>query len=130
MFDNYIFTEGSCRNFAEGGKTGYELSTLISYYRGIPFSMIHDVRVEADGVAEPREALSFSVDRERWYSLAELETMVNDKWEYGTQGWIRVERAGGLAAGEHEVKLTMTTRVAYIPVPFSGSRTRRVKIAR
>jgi len=130
MFDNYIFTEGSCRNFAEEGKTaGYELSTLISYYRGIPFSMIHDVQVETDGIAEPREALSFSVDRERWFSLTELETMVNDKWEYGTQAWIRVAKAGGLAAGEHEVKLTMTTRVAYIPVPFSGTRARRVRIA-
>jgi hypothetical protein len=129
MFDNYIFSEGSCRNFQDGGRTvGYELSTLISYYRGIPLSMVHDLQVEVDGRPEPRESISFSSDGRIWFSLAEIETVTASKWEYGQQGRIRVLRPGGLAAGEHEVKLTVTIRVAYIPVPFSGTRTRRVKI--
>ena len=49
MFDNYVFTEGTCRNITEGDKViGFELKTLITYYRGIPCSMIHDIKVKDD----------------------------------------------------------------------------------
>lgn len=129
MFDNYIFTKGSCRNVEdEGKKLGYELSTLISYYRGIPLSMIHDLEVKVDGKLEAPESLRFSADNEHWFSLAELETASSYKWEYGQPGTIRILKDGGLSKGKHEVSLTVTIRVAYIPVPFSGSRTRTVEI--
>ena len=41
MFDNNVFIENSCVNTEEAGQvTGYELQTHITYYRGIPLSMI------------------------------------------------------------------------------------------
>ena len=129
MFDNYIFTKDSFRNIEKGGwKIGYEVSTLIPYYRGIPLSMVHDLEVATDGKPEPKDSLRFSPDGEHWFGLSEMETVTAYKWEYGRQGRIRVLRPEGLPKGEHEIKLTVTIRVAYIPVPFSGSRTRQVKV--
>lgn len=45
MFDNYVFTEGTCKNVEKENKiAGFQLQSLISYYRGIPCSMIHDIK--------------------------------------------------------------------------------------
>ncbi len=130
MFDAYVFTEGTCQNTEQNGQiTGFQLKTLITYYRGIPCSMIHDIKVSVDGTEVARENIHFSPDGKDFFTLEELETVTTYKWEYGEQGTVFVACPGGLSKGEHEVTLTTTIRVAYIPVPFSGTRTRKVKIA-
>ena len=130
MFDTYVFTEGSCKNVERDGRiVGFSLQSLITYYRGIPCSMIHDIKVVVDGQDMKKEAIRFSPDGEDYFTLEELETVTSYKWEYGEQGTIFVEQDGGLPAGDHEVTLSIAVRVAYIPVPFGGSRTRTVRIA-
>lgn len=129
MFDNYIFTENTFRNVeADGEICGFELKTLIPYYRGIPYSMIHDIRVQVDAKPIDREKIRFSADGQDWFTLGELETVTTYKWEYGQQGIIRVAEPGGLAPGKHRVGLTMVVRTAYIPVPIEGSRTREIMV--
>lgn len=131
MFDAYVFTEGSARNVTdETGKiAGFQVETLITYYRGIPMSMIHDVELEVDGEQVPREELVISVDGDEWFTLLEAETVTTRRWEYGDQLVVRWLHEGGLAAGSHQVTLRLRIRVAYIPVPFGGERTRTVEIA-
>lgn len=130
MFDNYVFSEGSCKNVSdkEGKVIGFEMKTLITYYRGIPLSMVHDVQVKVDGVKVPRESIKFSVNGEDYFTLREMETVTAYRWEYGEEATVFVEKEGGLSKGEHEVSLTTVSRVSYIPVPFSGTRTRKVII--
>lgn len=131
MFDNNVFIEGSCKNVEENGKvTGYELQTYITYYRGIPLSMVNDIRVETDGIKEARENIRCSVDGgEYWFTLDEMETVVGHKWEYGEPMTVKVIKDGGLASGIHQVKLTVIVRTAYIPVPLEGVKERIVEIA-
>lgn len=131
MFDNYVFSEGTCKNvLSQDGKVnGFEIKTLITYYRGIPLSMVHDVKVEVDGIEVPRESIKFSPNGVDYFTLDEMETVTTYKWEYGVEATVFVETEGGLSKGEHEVKLTTVIRVAYIPVPFEGTRTRKVTIA-
>lgn len=131
MFDNNVFIEGTCKNTVENeAVVGYELQTYITYYRGIPLSMVNDIRVETDGVPEARESLLCSVDGgEYWFTLDEMETVVGHKWEFGEPMIVRVKKEGGLAAGTHQVKLTVIVRTAYIPVPLEGSKERTVEIA-
>jgi len=63
MFDNNVFIVGSCKNTSENGAvTGYELQTHITYYRGIPLSMVNDISVTTDGETVPRTDLRCSVD--------------------------------------------------------------------
>ena len=55
MFDNYVLSNGEVKNIVSdreenrGEIVGYEMKTLIYYYRGIPLSMVHDVEVQIDG---------------------------------------------------------------------------------
>ena len=129
MFDNNVFINGTCRNTVENGAViGYELQTNITYYRGIPMSMIEFINVAVDGVEAPVENIRISVDENDWFTLKEAETVTTYKWEYGEPLYIRV-LGEGLTAGEHKVKLTVATRTAYIPVPLVGIKERDVVIA-
>ena len=130
MFDNNVFIEGTLKNVEDGGSViGYELQTNITYYRGIPLSMIEYIKVSADGVEEDAGSIRISTDREDWFTLKEAETVTSYKWEYGEPLYIRVLKEGGLPSGKHKVKLTVATRTAYIPVPLEGIREREVEVA-
>ena len=131
MFDNNVFIEGTCKNTVEDGHvTGFEMQTFITYYRGIPLSMVNDIRVAVDGEPVPREDIRCTVDGgEYWFTLDEMTTVVGHKWEYREPMTVRVIKDGGLSAGEHLVKLTVIVRTAYIPVPLEGNKERTVQIA-
>ncbi|QGF23423.1 C-glycoside deglycosidase beta subunit domain-containing protein [Raineyella fluvialis] len=129
MFDSYVFTEGSARNITEGEEViGFQLETLITYYRGIPLSMVHDVELVVDGVDVPRDEIVISPNGTDWFTLDEATTVTTYRWEYGTPLHVRRLLPGGLPAGEHEITLRLKIRVAYIPVPFGGERTRLVTV--
>lgn len=129
MFDNYVFSEGTCKNYEIDGKVeGFEMKTRITYYRGVPCSMIHCVSVELDGTEIDPKALSFSPNQIDFFPIHELSTLTTYKWEYGEEALVRVKLEGGLQAGEHEVTLTTGIRTAYIPVPLVGSKTRKVTV--
>lgn len=130
MFDNNVFIEGSCKNtVVNDAVTGYEMQTHITYYRGIPLSMVNDIRIKTDGQEVPREDIRCSVDEgEYWFTLDEMKTVIGHKWEYGEPMTVRVVKAGGLEKGEHQVELTVIVRTAYIPVPLEGVQTRTVII--
>ncbi|RCA11202.1 C-glycoside deglycosidase beta subunit domain-containing protein [Enterococcus durans] len=124
MFDGNVLKEKSFKNITEAGKTtGFEVQTNITYYRGIPLSMINNIRVFVDGREVPREDIRFSVDKVDWFTLDELKTVTSYKWEYNVAATVRVLQDGGLAKGKHDIKLNVITRTAYIPIPLSGERT-------
>ncbi len=128
MFDNYVFTDNSARNVnTEDGGTAFQVETLITYYRGIPLSMVHDVELVVDGGDVPRDEVVISPNGADWFTLDEATTVTTYRWEYGTPLYVRWLN-GGLPGGEHEVTLRLKVRVAYIPVPFGGERTRAVRI--
>ena len=130
MFDSNVFTEGSLKNFTDNNTvSGYEMQTNITYYRGIPLSMIEYIHVSRDGEMENDDDIRISIDQKDWFTLKEAETVTTYKWEYGEPLYIRVIKEGGLSSGTHKIKLTVATRTAYIPVPLEGSCERDVRIA-
>lgn len=131
MFDNNVFIENSCHNVVEDGKvSGFALKTYITYYRGIPLSMVNNIHVKVDGLEIPREQILFSADEgTNWFTLFEMETVTAYKWEYNVPASIYVKQEGGLKPGAHEVTLIVNVRTAYIPVPLVGEKTRTVEIA-
>ncbi|HJB88816.1 MAG TPA: hypothetical protein IAA14_05340 [Candidatus Blautia excrementigallinarum] len=129
MFENNVFLKDSCKNVVENGEIiGYEMKTHITYYRGIPLSMVNFVAVEVDGVKVPEEDIRFTADEIDWFTLKEMETVATIKWEYGVPATVRVLQKGGLSKGTHEVSLTVSTRTAYIPIPLEGTMKRTVTI--
>ncbi len=130
MFDNNVFIKDTCKNVEENGNIiGFEMKTFITYYRGIPLSMINFLAVEVDGEKVPQEDIRFTPDGIDWFTLDEMKTVSAIKWEYGTPGVVRVMKEGGLSKGTHQVHLTVCTRTAYIPIPLEGNMTREVTIA-
>lgn len=129
MFDNYVWSDGKIENGLQvRGKTGFAVKTLITYYRSIPLSMLHDLQLIVDGQPIDREKLMFSPDGSEWFTLNEMSTMPATKWEYGDEGLVFGEVEGGLTPGEHTITLKVVIRTAYIPVPVGGERTRTVVI--
>jgi hypothetical protein len=131
MFDNYVLKDNSLKNIVKNNDViGYEVQTFITYYRGIPLSMVHDIQLEVDDQPVDRDNILFSPDGETFFTLDEMETVTTYKWEYGDPGTIFVNQLGGLTEGKHKVKLTQVSRVPYIPVPFSGTRTKEMKVTK
>lgn len=129
MFDNYLYIKDTTKNVEKDGEvTGFELQTYITYYRGIPLSMIHELKVSVDNEPVNPEDIMFSPDRTEYFTLKELETCSTYRWEYGDLGTIYVKKPGGLSKGKHDVSFTLAIRVAYIPVPFGASKTRTIEI--
>lgn len=131
MFDNNVFIEGSCKNVLSQDRViGYEMQTHITYYRGIPLSMVNNIRVTTDATEVPREDIRCTVDGgENWFTLDEMKTVVEHKWEFGEPMTVRVLKDGGLVKGTHEIDLNVIVRTAYIPVPLDGHMTRKVEIS-
>ncbi|NIZ09155.1 DUF6379 domain-containing protein [Pseudooceanicola sp. HF7] len=115
MFDHHIICEEGFRNVSDAGSvTGFEFQARLPYYRGLGLSMVEDLSVSVDGVEVPREDIRFSV-RDRSWTLDELETCYDDRWNFGERATIFVKRAGGLAAGRHQLKLSERLRISYLP---------------
>lgn len=123
MFDNYVWCDEKVNVVTDmNGKSGFVLNTLITYYRGIPLSMIDNFKVFIDGVEVDREKIKFCPNGEDWFTLNEMETITTYRWEYGVEGKVFVEYEE-LIKGNHEITLKQSIRVAYIPVPFGGEKT-------
>lgn len=126
MFDENVFIKDSAADVVEAGEvTGFQLKTFITYYRGIPLSMVRGVHVWIDDEEVPDEDLRFSVDEEEWFTLDELKTVSDLKWEFANPATVKVVKPGGLQ-GKHRIKLNIVTVTAYIPVPLSGFQEREV----
>lgn len=130
FFDYYAFSEGSCKNVVrDGAVIGFELKTRITYYRGVPLSMINGIEIRVDNQLIDKKKMRFTPNGEDWFSLSEMETVTSTKWEFGEEATIFVEQEGGLTPGEHKILLRTTITVAYAPINFMGERTRIVNIA-
>lgn len=130
MFDEMIIREGSVRNVvdADGAVTGFSFATHIPYYRGLGLSMIEVPEVAVDGVAVSEEDLRFTYNGVT-RTFAELADVSDVRWELRTFATITVLRAGGLAAGEHEIFVNLRLRVSYLPVLSENRCTRTVTVA-
>ncbi|MBU6267053.1 MAG: hypothetical protein KGN34_05885 [Sphingomonadales bacterium] len=109
MMDNKMIVEGSLQS-VEGG---FAFLGRLPYYRGLGLSMVEDIAVTVDGVAIPRADIRFSV-RGKTYTLDEMETVYDDRWNFGEKALITALN-GGLAPGEHRIEFAVRNRVSYLP---------------
>ena len=109
MMDKLMIVEGSLEN-VDGG---FAFLGRLPYYRGLGLSMIENIEVTVDGEVLPREAIRFSV-RGKTYTLDQMETVYDDRWNFGEKAQI-IALNGGLAAGQHKVEMAVRYRVSYLP---------------
>jgi Domain of unknown function (DUF6379) len=127
MFDRYMICEDTVRNLTKSGRVvGFEFGARIAYYRGLGLSMVEDLAVAVDGEKIPRERVHFTVGG-RTFSLDEMETEYEARWEFGEVATVSVLKEAGLSPGEHSLELVEQLRVSYMPFPIQGRDAKKVK---
>jgi len=115
MYDQHIIFPDSVRNTrSDAGVEGWELGARLPYYRGQTLSAVEDIGLAIDGEKVPREQIRFSVRGKSW-TLDELETVYEERWEFGEVARISVAQPGGLAPGAHQVTASVQLRISYLP---------------
>jgi hypothetical protein len=129
MFDRYLICEDGFSNVVRDGRiVGFQLKVRITYYRGVFLSLIEGFDVAIDGRKFSREQMSFSNSRNT-FTLAEMETAVNDRWEFGEPATLFIAESGGLAAGPHEIEVVEHLRISYLPWPSATADKKTLTLA-
>jgi hypothetical protein len=129
MMDNKMICTELFENVVENGETiGFAFLGRLPYYRGLGLSMIEDIAVSVDGVPAAREDVRFSV-RGKTYTLDEMETVYDDRWNFSEKAKITVLRAGGLTPGNHRIEFAVRMRVSYLPFVPTTKDTKELALA-
>ena len=124
MFDRYMICEQCFQNVVENGSiTGFQFKARLPYYRGLGISMVEDLVVTVDTERFPRESISVTLHGNT-YTLDEMEKEYEDRWEFGEEGIVTIQRPGGLAAGLHKIEMEDVLRISYLPFLLTGSDTK------
>jgi hypothetical protein len=129
MFDRYMICADTVRNLTSNGAVvGFEFGARIAYYRGLGLSMVEDLVVTVDGDRIPRDRIRFTVG-DRTFSLDEMETEYEARWEFGELARVSVLKEGGLPPGQHNLELMEQLRVSYMPFPIQGRDAKKVTVS-
>ena len=109
MFANRLIEDGTLTT----DDRGFGFAARLNWYRALPLSSI-GLTLRVDGEEVDPAAITFAVDGE-WHPVAELPRRDDRMWFVADPAEVRVERAGGLEPGPHELSLTIAARIPYIP---------------
>lgn len=99
--------------YINGEQNGFSFGVQLAYYRGHYLSDIDCLEVSVDGEKMPQEGVTLELNGKEFttYQFAHAET---EFWSQVADARINVLKRGGLAAGEHELKLDLMLRVPYM----------------
>lgn len=113
-YDTHMIRDGSLRNGAADGQViGFELQLQLANYRGYILSQLEDIRFTLDG---------------RTFTLAEMESAVDDRWGIRQVATVLCLKPGGLASCSHAVTVEEHARASYIPLTAVTVATRQVEL--
>ncbi|MCA1197734.1 DUF6379 domain-containing protein [Sphingomonas sp. R647] len=126
-FQGKMTLEDCIRTSAEFGAHGIEIIGEQSFW-GWPEVGVEDAAIDnwhqliakydcvpsVDGEKIAREDVRFSV-RGKTYALDEMETVYDDRWNFGEKARIIALKPGGRAPGNHRIEFAVRMRVSYLP---------------
>ena len=112
----------------DGAVKGVKFLGRLPYYRGLGLSMVEDIGVTVDGEAVAREDVRFEVHGNR-YTLDEMETVYDDRWNFGEKATIIALKDGGFGPGTHKVEFAVRMRVSYLPFVPTTKDTKELALA-
>ncbi len=90
--------------------------------------MVEDIEVRVDGETVAREDIRFSV-RGKTYTLNEMESVYDDRWNFGEKAKIIALKPGGLLPGKHRVEFATRLRISYLPMIPTTRDTKELALA-
>ncbi|MEZ5767226.1 MAG: DUF6379 domain-containing protein [Paracoccaceae bacterium] len=134
MFDRFFVREDSLVNDIENGEVvGFSLAVRNANYRGVYLSLHNGYYLSIDGVEYGRDVQTFEINGAAPRDFEEIKTAVHEHWDYDDEGILHVRKPGGLAPGEHNLRIQQSVLAAYgyrptdeewvrnPPVPGSGA---------
>jgi hypothetical protein len=119
MFERYLVCEQGFKNVSEKGQvTGFQIKLRIANWRGMPLSLIEDVKVTVDGETYPRDAITLNVGGQS-FKLDDMVTRSDVRWQFDELATVTVHKPGGLAQGMHEVAVVERIRTGLAALPTS-----------
>ncbi|VUX18524.1 Uncharacterised protein [Streptococcus pasteurianus] len=101
--------------YVNGKKQGFSFDVQLAYYRGHYLSDIDLLEVQVHGQAVSSEAVTFELNGKE-LPIYKLKYAVTKFWNQAVPAKIRVLFPGGLATGEHEIKLDLMLRIPYMQI--------------
>jgi Domain of unknown function (DUF6379) len=130
MFEKYMICEHDFQNVVEAGQViGFQFKARLPYYRGLGISMIEDLAVTVDACRFPHAALRVTLHGNT-YTLDEMEQEYCDRWEFGEEGVVTVQKPGGLTPGLHKIEMEDTLRISYLPFLLTGADTKVLELTK
>ena len=120
MFDKYLICPYGLRNAISetGHLEGFEMKIRIPYYRGVPLSVIDEIKIEVSGgVGGPgktytNENIRFTVSSGS-YMMSEMSTVADRRWNFDEDATLKVFAPGGLLYYDHQIEIWITIRAPY-----------------
>lgn len=116
---NYVdvICDDSLKNiYIDDRKVGYSFDIRLSYYRGHFLSDIDELKVSVDGEEVAEQDITFCINGKE-FSVYQFEYLITEFWTLLEPARIKIFKKGGLAAGKHDIEVTLILRVPYLPLP-------------
>ena len=118
MFDNYLVRADSLENVFENGKAvGFKFAARIANFRGAYLSLHNGYYINMDGIDYPREKQRFEINGRPPRDFEEIKIAANEHWDFDDEGYVYVEKEGGLSPGKHILKFQQSVLAAYGYLP-------------
>ncbi len=112
-YNEIMICKKPIRNYVVAGITmGYEFQIKYPSYRGCFLSCIEDLWFEIDGEKLDNTYVYFGLN-DKQFTMDELPDLFREYWDVRIPATIRVMCPGGLANGEHTLRVYMQHRVPY-----------------
>ena len=119
MFDQFLIREDSLENVYDGQKAvGFKFAVRIADYRGCFLSLHNGYYIECDGVEYPREIQKFEINGKAPRDFDEIRTACWEHWDYDDEGYVYVEKEGGLTPGKHTIGIMQSIWASYGYMPW------------
>lgn len=119
MFDMFLVRKDSLENVYENGKAvGFKFAVRIADYRGCILSLHNGYYLEVDGVEYPKEIQKFEINGKAPRDFEEIKKACWEHWNYDDEGYVYVEKEGGLEPGMHKLGIMQSILATYGYMPF------------
>ena len=112
-YNEILICEKPIRNeIVAGKKIGYTFEIRYPSYRGCYLSCIEDLKFEIDGQEIAKEKSAVSLNGKE-FTISDLPELNHEYWYVMKPATIRVQQIGGIAPGDHTLRVYMKHRVPY-----------------
>jgi len=119
MFDRFLVRKDSLENVVSGGEvTGFKFAVRIADYRGCFLSLHNGYYVECDGEQYPVSLQKFEINNRPPRSFNEIRKCVWEHWDYDDEGFLYIEKKGGLLPGRHTIGIQQSVLAQYGYMPW------------